>query len=292
MDSLGVQYYHEVALTIPSTETEVAADYIIEHISGGILLEDEENDLSTTIRFYVADGIDISAKLDGLKAYLATFNPAHGGLVFRRKRIKNLDWIEAYRESVVPVFVGESIVIVPPWNNESFPGRVRIVIEPKMAFGTGRHESTQGSLAELEKMNLSGRSMLDLGCGSGVLGIYAAKQGAASVVGYDIDPLAVENSWENYIINGVESICRAELGSIDDVASDRRFDVIAVNIIKSVIVPMLGRLKGHLVQGGGLVLAGLLEQDRQEIDAALAEHGLNSHRIRTDGEWLTYSVTS
>lgn len=290
MDSPGIQYYHEVALTVPSTETDVAADYIIEHISGGILLEDEENDLSTTIRFYIADGIDISEKLDGLKAHLTTFNPAHSDLVFKRKRIKNLDWIEAYRKSVVPVCVGESIVIVPPWNDESFPGRVRIVIEPKMAFGTGRHESTQGSLVELEKMNLSGRSMMDMGCGSGVLGIYAAKRGAVSVIGYDIDPLAVENSRENYVINGVESVCRAEPGSIDDVAPDRKFDVIAVNIIKSVIVPMLGRLKGRLEPGGRLILAGLLEQDREEVNAALAEQGLNNHRTRSDGEWLTYSV--
>jgi ribosomal protein L11 methyltransferase len=285
-------YYHEIALTVPFDEVDPVANYIIENICGGLLLEDEDEDSHTTIKFYVADTVDLEAYLDGLKKYLTDINPTRTAIEFRQKKIKDLDWIEAYKTSVVPVAVGDSIVIKPPWNEESFPGRVEILIEPKMAFGTGRHESTRGCLMELAKIDLTGKSMLDLGCGSGILGIYAARRGAVEIAGYDTDPLAVENCLENVNINEVADICRAEIGTIDDIPSDKHFDLIVVNIIKAVIVPIIGRLKEHLNSGGRIILAGLLDRDRPEVEEALKAHGLNSFEIRTENEWVTYSVQS
>lgn len=290
MEPTKIQRYHEISVTVPSDDVEPVANYIIENIAGGLLLEDEEGDLHTTIKFYVANGVDVAAHLDGLKRYLVAVNPALADVALRQRNISNLDWIEAYRESVTPVVIGETIVVKPPWNTDPFPGKVEIIIEPKMAFGTGRHESTRGSLAEMEKLDLSGRSILDLGCGSGILGIYAARRGAAEVLGYDVDALAVENSTENFDINGVASVCRARIGSIDDVPEGRRFDVILVNIIKSVIVPIVGKLAGHLYPGGVLILAGLLDQDRQDIEAELMRHGLTSFSTRLENEWVTYTV--
>jgi len=286
----GAQYYQEIAVTVPTVEVDPVSNYIIENITGGLLLEDEDEEFQTTIKFYISDKYDIAGQLEGLKRYLAAINPAHADITFGQKRIKDLDWIDAYKGSVVPVTVGETIVVKPPWSDEPFPGRVEILIEPKMAFGTGRHESTRGSLTEMERIDLSGKTVLDLGCGSGILGIYAARQGASEVIGFDIDPLAVENSAENYEINKVSSVCRAYEGTLADVPDDKQFDVILVNIIKSVIVPIIPDLKRCLTSGGFLILAGLLEQDRAEIDAALIENGLNSFEIRTDNEWITYLV--
>lgn len=290
MATENVNYYHEISIRIPSAEVEPVANYIIENICGGLLLEDEDEDSQTTVKFYIADGIDIETGLSGLKKYVTSINSDYADIPLRQKRIKDLDWIEAYKKSVVPVLIGDSIVIKPPWNDETWPGRTEIMIEPKMAFGTGRHESTQGSLSELGKIDLSNKTLLDLGCGSGVLSIYAAKRGAAKVLGYDIDPLAVENSIENFDINDVESVCSAEIGSIENLPVDRWFDVIVVNIIKSVIIPIIGILKDRLVPGGVMILAGLLEQDRREVESALIENNLTSFEIRIDKEWVSYAV--
>ena len=290
MVSNEAQYFHEISVRIPAPEVDAVSNYIIENICGGLLLEDEDEDFHTIIKFYVADRADLDALLAGLKKYLVAINPAHAGITFIQKQIKDLDWIETYKKSVVPVTVGDAIVIKPPWSDEIFPGRVEIMIEPKMAFGTGRHESTRGSLIELERLDLTGKTVLDLGCGSGVLGIYAAKRGASEVMGYDLDPLAVENSLENIEINKVGSVCRAELGTLDRIPDEKLFDVIVVNIIKSVIVPLIPDLKKHLYPGGTMILAGLLASDRQEVESALAANNLNSFEVRIDHEWVTYAV--
>jgi ribosomal protein L11 methyltransferase len=290
MDVDDVQYYHEISLAIPSLDVDAVTNYIIENICGGILLEDEENESHTTIKFYLADKVDTIPLLNGLQNYLIAVNPDYSQIPMHKKRIKNLDWINAYKESAVPVTVGDTIVVKPPWSAEACPGRIEIIVEPKMAFGTGRHESTRGSLIELEKIDLTGKTMLDLGCGSGILGIYAAKRGAREVLGYDIDPLAVENSIENFGINKVESVCRAEIGAIENVPDSSSFDVIVVNIIKSVIVPIIGALKSHLAPGGTMILAGLLDQDRKDVENALAVENLKSYSTRSDNEWITYTV--
>jgi len=290
MGEAGPRYYREISLKLASEDVEGAANYIIENICGGLLLEDEDEDFRTTVKFYVDEEVDIDCKLTGLKRYLSDINKNYSGITIEQIKIRELDWIEAYRQSVVPVTVGDSIVIKPPWSEEIFPGKVEILIEPKMAFGTGRHESTRGSLAELEKIDFEGKKMLDLGCGSGILSIYAALKGAAEVIGYDIDPLAIENSRENFRLNKVAHICRAEPGVLADVPLEPRFDVIVVNIIKSVIVPIIGELKSRLAEGGVLILSGLLEQDRGEVESALGDSGLTSFTTRNDSDWITYSV--
>ena len=282
--------YREIAVEVPADEVELVGNYIIENIAGGLLLEDEDDSNSIVIKFYAAESARLDSTLDGLKAFLVRINPGHAGISFRQKPVKNLDWIEAYKKSVAPILIGNHIVIKPPWSDESFPGRVEVLIEPKMAFGTGRHETTQGCLATLQECDLAGKAVLDLGCGSGILGIFAALKGAASVSGYDIDPLAVDNSRENFVVNGVAAVCRADLGSIDSVNTERRFDVIIANIIKSAILPILKPMKRILAPQGILILSGLLRQDQEEIDAALRSCGWDQFAIRRDGEWLTYRV--
>lgn len=287
MQADDTQRFHEIAVTVVSDDADPVTNYIIENICGGILLEDD-NGGRTVIKFYVPDNADVENALAGLTKYLNAVSPAYADIHFGRKSIQSPDWIDAYKKSVTPILIGDSIVVKPPWNQETFAGRTEIIIEPKMAFGTGRHESTQGCLAQLETLDLTGRRLLDVGCGSGILSIYAAKRGAAEVIGCDIDPIAVENSAENFILNGVASVCRVIGGTIDGVKSDERFHVIVVNIIKSVILSLMSKLKPRLVSGGNIILAGLLDQDRGDIHAALKQYGFESYTVREDNGWLTY----
>jgi len=239
------QRFHEIAVTVASADADPVANYINESICEGLLLEDDE-DGRTVIKFYIPDKTDINKSLQGLARYMKAIDPAYAGAAFRRTFIQSLDWIESYKRSVTPILIGDSIIVKPPWNQSTFAGRTEIIIEPKMAFGTGRHESTQGCLAQLEQLDLTGKRLLDVGCGTGILSIYAAKRGAGEVIGCDLDPIAVENSAENFVLNDVASVCSVIGGTIDAVRPDRRFDVIVVNIIKSVIDE-----PGEIVSGAG-----------------------------------------
>jgi ribosomal protein L11 methyltransferase len=284
------QWHHEVSIPVRAGDLDAVCNYIIENISGGLLLEDEDGAQETIIRFYVAGEIDLNEKLAGLKGYLSDISA--GDIVKRlsSKKISDLDWIESYKKSVEPVLVGENVVIKAPWHQTPFPGKTEIILEPKMAFGTGRHETTRSCLAALEKLDIKGAAVLDLGCGSGILGIFAALRGAREVVGYDTDPLAVENSRENYIINNVSDRCSAAEGDLNALPPGRQFDIVVVNIIKEVIIPILWEIKNRTRPGGMIILSGLLQRDQSALETAVKSHRMPQYNILYDNEWVTFSI--
>ncbi|MFH1701463.1 MAG: 50S ribosomal protein L11 methyltransferase [Candidatus Zixiibacteriota bacterium] len=281
--------YIEISVPVRQSDVDAVSNYIIENIATGILLEDEEGNSHAILRFYPLKNVDINSKLKRFRKYLRAINPEYKKTEMTTKLIKSLDWIESYRNSVTPVFAGDSVVIIPPWNTEDYPDKTRIIIEPKMAFGTGRHETTRSCLAVMESVDFKNNTVLDLGCGSGVLGIYAAIKGASRIQGYDIDTLAVDNSIENYEINHVSDKCTAKLGTIDNI-TDEKYDVGIVNIIKAVILPIIPRLKEIIHPGGIMILSGLMIIDRNEIEKTLSNHGLNEYDVHLDAEWITYKV--
>lgn len=144
--------------------------------------------------------------------------------LIRKEEVKLRDWKEYYQ----PIEISENTVVIPPWEvaNEKWASKTALVINPGKAFGTGLHETTQLSLKLLEKENLKGKSLLDVGCGSGILSIFAAKKGAKKVVGIDIDPLAVEETLENAKVNKVE--LQALKASPKEIKE--KFDVVVANL--------------------------------------------------------------
>ncbi|MCP4567678.1 MAG: 50S ribosomal protein L11 methyltransferase [FCB group bacterium] len=285
-----VQSYQEIEIDVAADDREAVANYIIENISNGLVIEDDEIASTTRIKFYIASELDIKSRIDGLKKYLAAIEPQYASLIPSQTEIKNRDWIETYQNSVTAFELGDSIIVKPPWDGNNFPDRMEIILEPKMAFGTGRHETTRSCLAELEKLNLTGVSMLDFGCGSGILSIFAGLKGAGRIAAYDNNPLAVENSRENFILNKTDQVCRADCGTIDLIPFDEKFDIVVANIIKEVILPILDQLKNHVKPGGRLLLSGFMDQDQTLIEKSLKGHDLNDYDLRRDGEWLTYNI--
>lgn len=205
--------------------------------------------------------------------------------------LEETDWLAAWRQFFTPVCCGNHFVVLPPWlaDTQDFPGRTPILIEPKSAFGTGHHTTTALCLRVVSDLLEAGRlqqgqHFLDLGTGSGVLGIGCCKFGLTGE-GLDIDPLAVDNAVENRALNAIapESFTVAE-GSIGAVAG-KQFDLVLANILARPLTEMAADIVRACRPGGCLVLSGLLEIQADGVTAAYKAQGLPEPRRIIDGEW-------
>lgn len=200
------------------------------------------------------------------------------------------DWAAAWKEHYPVMRIGRRIVVKPPWLEHS-PGSEEVLIEldPGMAFGTGLHPTTQMCLAELEECLRAGVRVLDLGTGSGILAIAAAKLGAAEVLALDIDPIAVEVAQANVIANSVECIVKVQLGSSRILDLEPwTFDLMTVNILAEVIVALLKEgLLSHLERHGLIIAGGIIETKEPEVAAALQGAGLAITGRRQEKDWVT-----
>ena len=205
--------------------------------------------------------------------------------------LEETDWLAAWRQFFTPVCCGKHFVVLPPWlaDTPDFPRRTPILIEPKSAFGTGHHATTALCLRVVSDLLEAGRlqegqQFLDLGTGSGVLGIGCCKFGLTGE-GLDIDPLAVDNAHENRALNAIapESFTVAE-GSIGTVAG-KQFDLVLANILARPLTEMAADIVRACRSGGCLVLSGLLEIQADGVTAAYRAQGLPEPRRIIDGEW-------
>jgi len=166
--------------------------------------------------------------------------------------------------------------------------RIHFVENPGMAFGTGTHPTTQLCLEALEEYTQSGMNVLDLGTGSAILAIAAAKLGAVHVLGLDTDPVAVEVAIKNVAESGVSDVITIQEGSLENViTSARRFDLIVVNILARIIIQMCDEHLGDVVRPGGLaIFSGIIQSQADDVDVALAKTGLQVTRRRIQCDWV------
>jgi len=205
--------------------------------------------------------------LDALAAGLPGFS-----YELRAGEIPEVKWFERWREFFVPKAVGERFEVRPPWAAEPVAaGRIPLLIEPGNAFGSGYHETTQLVLEALERQDLSGRTLLDAGCGSGILAIAGAKLGALRPFGFDIDQDSVDNSVENAMLNGVSSVEFVQ-GEAADVQGS--YDVVVANLIADLLAQVRDDLVRLTAPGGTLVLSGLLEGDQDPTRELYTAAGL------------------
>ncbi|MGE9986579.1 50S ribosomal protein L11 methyltransferase [Desulfovibrio sp. SGI.169] len=199
------------------------------------------------------------------------------------------DWLSAWRQFFTPVCCGSRFVVLPPWLADSpdFPNRTPVLIEPKSAFGTGHHATTALCLRVVSDLLDRGRiapgqSFLDLGTGSGVLGIACCKSGLSGL-GLDIDPLAVDNALENRALNQADGFSAA-LGGIE-AAAGRTFDLVLANILARPLTELAPAVAAAREAEGCLVLSGLLEIQADGVEAAYRAQGLPAARRSIEGEW-------
>ncbi len=217
-------------------------------------------------------------------------------VVLATEAVENADWTSAWCQYFTPIPIGTRFVVLPAWLKDEARTAEPILIEPKMAFGTGHHQTTALCLNALDQLCaagliLQGQSFLDLGTGSGILGIAAAKLGLSGL-GLDIDPVAIDNAHENAALNRVEDRLELGVGSIDTLAPERRFDCILANILANPLIDMAEDIRRHLAPGGVLVLSGILSEQAGRVEAAYVAQGLTAPRISHSGEWALLVFTA
>ncbi|OGN79134.1 MAG: ribosomal protein L11 methyltransferase [Chloroflexi bacterium RIFCSPLOWO2_12_FULL_71_12] len=196
------------------------------------------------------------------------------------RRIRDEDWLEAWKAQFGPIRIGP-FFIRPSWSDAA-AAETTIVLDPGMAFGTGLHPTTRQCLEALGERTLKGRSVLDVGTGSGILAIAAAKRGARPVVGVDTDPLAVRAATENAARNDVRVDVRA--GSAADV--EGRYELVVANLVAEVLVPVAPELRARLASGGTVIVAGIVAEKEQGVIDAFAAAGLAVAGRDQQDDWV------
>ena len=243
------------------------------------------------VKFYVTDDPDGQAQLRrwtaGIDAPCTT------------ARLRENDWATSWQKYYKPLSVGGRLYIVPEWERgEPVPeGRTALYLNPGLTFGTGNHASTRLCLEWTEQSVKAGGSVLDLGCGSGILSIAALLLGAATAVGVDIDPKAVDVAYENAALNGLgRDRCTFLAG---DILTDRslketlardRWDLVLANIVADVIIPLSAHVEELLAPGGVFLCSGIIDTRCEEVRAALERNGLTVFGRKDRDGWVAYAA--
>ena len=194
--------------------------------------------------------------------------------------MEEADWANAWKAFYKPLRVGRRLVVTPPWEHpELAPDDLPLIIDPGMAFGTGSHPTTQLCLTALEEYITPGASVADVGTGSGILAIAAAKLGASPVAASDNDPLAVKIARENAAVNGVSV-------TVTDALPEGRYAVLVANILADVIIGLGADLTARLWPAGILIVSGIIDTREADVQAALQGLGLAHLETRRQAEWV------
>lgn len=234
------------------------------------------------IKCYLADDDSGRAVLDSIRA-------AYEGVQI--SYIADSDWENNWREFYKPIEVGEKLVVVPEWEETPDDGRLPLRLDPGLIFGTGSHATTKMCLRALEAFAGEGVKLLDLGCGSGILGIGGLVLGSASCVGCDIDPKAPDVAMSNAALNGIGADrFKVYAGDIIGDEGLRRtlgegYNVVLANIVSDVIIPLSSHVRGFMAEGGAFITSGIIEGRQDEVRSALERNGFTVTDHLCEEEW-------
>ena len=273
----------------PQIVQEPMANFLVEQTGRGVEFK------GNWIKAYCRQGEEARYCLKQLHRYykdLQQLYPELPTLKVVQEDLQNEDWAESWKTFFKPIRIGKSMVVKPSWEPyESSANQVVIEIDPERAFGTGNHPSTALCIEILEHIinNVSieegdsGPSVLDVGTGSGILGIVAARQGAQRVLGLEIDPEALEAAQRNVERNGVVGIMSVSLTPLDQV--EQTFDVVVANLTASLLTHMADDLAGHVSAQGSLLLSGILAEQVEEVAKCFETHYFTMVKSRSREEW-------
>ncbi len=279
----------QVSVAVHNEVAEAVAEVFSRHAPRGVVIEagpEGWNAGPVIVRAYLPADEQLSDRKRRIKRALGHLNQILPVPVPTFRAVAEEDWAEAWKAQLTVLHIGRQIVIQPSWLDYA-PHQEDIVIrlDPGMAFGTGLHPTTQLCLAAVEDLVRPGMCLLDMGTGSGILAIAAAKLGAADVVAVDDDPVAVEAARANVMVNGVSDVVRVVQGSLADVPDG--YDAIVINILSRVIIEMLqAGLAARIRSQGRLIAAGIISGQEPEVIAAAEQQGLGIVERRQKDDWV------
>ena len=276
----------EIVIEVARTDAEALSDALID--AGALSVSVEDADLGTEAEqpLFGEPGMEPAqaawehsrvvalteadadhAALLAAAALACDIDPAR--LPHSLRPVADQDWVRLTQSQFEPIHIGKNIWVVPSWHVAPDPSALVLELDPGLAFGTGSHPTTRLCMEWLEAHAPAGATVLDYGCGSGILAMVAEKLGAASVLGVDIDPQAITSARENSERNRcmIEYYLPEEFAAA---ATGRRFDVVVANILSSPLKLMAPMLAGRVAAGGALVLSGVLARQAEEVCAAYA----------------------
>jgi ribosomal protein L11 methyltransferase len=288
----GGPTYVEVTVDVGEEATEALTNFLWELGAVGVV-EETIVDTPARLRAFFPAPVDrdalagrVDTYLDGLRAL-----GLDAGRHARLEPLADADWAAAWREHFRPIAVGRTLLVAPPWDIPATSDRIVLAIEPGRAFGTGHHGTTAGCLELLETLVATDRPkrVIDLGTGSGILAIAAAKLGVAEVLACDTDPDAVAATVSNAERNGIAAGLHAVVADAASLAAEPAPLVLA-NLLASAHRALAARYRDLVAAGGALVLGGLLDAEAEAITAALAAHGIRLEATRSLEGWTSLAL--
>ncbi|WFD11580.1 50S ribosomal protein L11 methyltransferase [Tepidibacter hydrothermalis] len=300
----------EVTIKTTTEAVEAVTSILYECEVGGVVIEDPNDFLFQDKEEIAWDYIEENVFDTGyegviIKAYLNEQKNIVGEVEMVREKIKLLptyginigegsvnitevdeqDWANSWKQYYKPAKVGEKIVVKPTWEEyEKNEGDIVIELDPGMAFGTGTHETTTMCIRELEKRVNKEDAVFDIGCGSGILSIAAAKLGAKKTIGVDLDEVAVKVSKENAELNNVDSSVEIRYGNLMNVVTEKA-DIVVANIIADIIAILAKDVSNFLNEDGLFISSGIILDKIEFVKAALIENNFEILEVNTMGEW-------
>lgn len=286
----GVQIEDKVPLTEQDKEQmfvdilpQIPADDGVAYLT--FYLEEEEDPEAVLER--------IRRELEEMRSYVDV-----GECTIEESQTEDVDWVNNWKK-YFHQFSIDDILVIPSWEQVEAKDSDKMVIhiDPGTAFGTGMHETTQLCIRQLRKYVKSGAQILDVGCGSGILGMLALKFGAAHSVGTDLDPCAIDATHENMKANGIrEDQYEVMIGNIiddkevQDKAGYEKYDIVAANILADVLVPLTPVILHQLKKGGIYITSGIIDDKEETVTEAVRAAGMEVLEVHHQGEWV--SVTA
>lgn len=301
LDNIGGQLALVDILGYEEIDPAEAADFLRTHVNDGTGYADyvEEALLTPTetrvhLKLYLAEGE--AAKLAFIHT-LETNKTTHGIEAIEQTLVNSADWENKWRDHYQPMEIGQDVVIVPVWETYTGTHSKVFTIEPGHLFGTGLHQSTQGCIEQLE-MYAPHQRLLDLGCGTGVLGIIGLLCGAEHATMVDIEPMAPAIVGENATLNGVANRMDVHVGNVltdqalaNHLMSQGPYGIITANIVADVIMSLLPFIQHALAKGGQLIMAGIIAEREADVTTALHAAGFTLITHTYKDNWVCLVAT-
>ena len=295
----GADLIANILMELGAAGTEIDDPSLVnEYIDAGLWdytdLPRAEDTETVTVRAYLPEDARLESSLLALAERIAALRHAGAALgagTISHSFVADEDWAETWKAYIHTEKIGERIVVRPTWE-EYTPSADEIVIEldPGAAFGTGAHATTAMCLRWLEHLVSPGMRVYDMGCGSGILAVAAAKLGAGEVIAMDYDPVAVSVAEENIRQNNVHNVVACESDLLSACEGAAPAELITANIIADVIIRLFAQLDRHLAPGGTLLASGIIDDRIADVEHAAAEHGFTVLDMTCEKEWAAMII--